>query len=95
MEERASSLPILRPDAAAVRLDDTTCHGQTQPHSRPAGLTAIEHAAWLRFGGGQALWEAEKKQLWLYSPGTPTNQAGPPAAALAQWVAGHPLEESA
>lgn len=51
--------------------------------------------ALMNITGGQALWESEKKQLWLYSPGTPTNEAGPQAAALAQWVAGHPMEQSA
>ncbi|MCW5719064.1 MAG: TRAP transporter substrate-binding protein [Bauldia sp.] len=31
----------------------------------PLGLTAIEHAAWLRFGGGQELWDRHHAQFGL------------------------------
>ncbi len=51
--------------------------------------------ALMNITGGQALWDAENMRLWLYSPGAPTNEAGPPATALAQWVNGHLMEELA
>ncbi len=45
--------------------------------------------------GGQVLWDAPGKALWLYSPGVPTNQAGPPAATLGEWITGSAMEAAA
>ncbi len=42
--------------------------------------------------GGHARWDPQLKQLWLYSPGVPTNRSGPPLTALSQWVNGNLME---
>jgi hypothetical protein len=41
---------------------------------------------------GQALWEPQKKSLWLYSPGASVTGSGPPGAVGAQWVTGSGME---
>ena len=41
---------------------------------------------------GQALWKAQKKTLWLYSPGVSLTGAGPPETVGAQWVTGEGME---
>jgi peptidoglycan/xylan/chitin deacetylase (PgdA/CDA1 family) len=41
---------------------------------------------------GQALWEPQKKRLWLYSPGASLTGSGPAAAVGAQWVTGSGME---
>jgi hypothetical protein len=82
-----------------VRLDSLRLekNGQETYLSLPALLyrdrAYVPLWALVNITGGQALWDAPKKGLWLYSPGSPTNEAGPPAATVGEWVTGTPLEE--
>jgi hypothetical protein len=41
---------------------------------------------------GRAAWEAQKKSLWLYSPGAALTGSGPPGALGAHWVGGNEME---
>ena len=80
-----------------VRLDSRRLekNGREVALSLPA-LLYRDHAylplwAMMNITGGQALWDAAKQRLWLYSPGTPLTGPGPDTGSPAEWVIGGPL----